>query len=124
MWQQGDATAYTSNISLCSRKDTSREESSVNMKIFIDLRDLHVEPPGLTMLNFLLSVTSMTRFGTYSVIHMQSASMVKVRTAIIRRQTYYKAYDSKCFLFHERQMQKMYTFQWAYQKLNLKLIMR
>ena len=29
------AVGYTGNISLCSRKDTSKEESPVNMKIFI-----------------------------------------------------------------------------------------
>ena len=52
MWQQGAAAAYTNNISLCSRKDTSREESSVDMKIFIVLKDLHAELPGLTMLDF------------------------------------------------------------------------
>ena len=37
---------------LCSRKDTSREESSVNRKIFIVLKHLHAELPGLTMLDF------------------------------------------------------------------------
>ena len=37
---------------LCSRRDTSREESSVNMTIFIVLKDLHAELPGLTMLDF------------------------------------------------------------------------
>ena len=52
VWQQGDAAAYTSNTFLCSRKDASREESSVNMKIFTVLRDLHAELPGLTMLFF------------------------------------------------------------------------
>ena len=46
------AAAYTSNISLCSGKDTSKEESSVNMKIFIVLKDLHAELLGLTMLGF------------------------------------------------------------------------
>ena len=82
MWQQSAAAAYTSNISLCSRKDISREESSLNMKIFIGLKDLHAELLGLTMLNFFLSVTSMTRFGTYFVIHMQSTNMVEVRTKV------------------------------------------
>ena len=62
MWQQGAAAAYASNISLCSRKDTSSKESSVNMNIFIGLKDLHAELPSLTMLDFSLSVTSMTRF--------------------------------------------------------------
>ena len=95
MWQQGDASAYTSNISLCSRKDNSKEESSVNMEIIIGLDDLHVELPGL---DFFLLVTSMTRFGTYPVIHMQSTNMVKVRTAITRMKTCYKAYDPKCFI--------------------------
>ena len=52
MWLQGAAAAYTSNISLCPRKDTSREESSVNKKIFIGLKDLHSELPGPTMLDF------------------------------------------------------------------------
>ena len=59
------------------QKDTSREESSVNRKIFISLKDLHANLPDLTMLNFFLSVISMTRFGTYPVIHMQSTNMVK-----------------------------------------------
>ena len=76
-------------MSLCSRKDTSKEESSVDMKIFIGLQDLHAELPGLTMLDFFLSVTSVTRFGKYPVIHMQSTNMVKVKTAITRRQTYW-----------------------------------
>ena len=70
------------------------------MKIFIGLKDLHAKLSGLRMLEFSLSVTSMTRFGTYPIIHMQSTNTVKVRTAITRMQTYYKAYDSKCFLFH------------------------
>ena len=52
MRQEDAAAAYTSNISLCSRKDTSREESSVDMKIFIVLEDLHAELPGLTLLDF------------------------------------------------------------------------
>ena len=56
---------------LCSRKDTSREESSVNMKILFGLKDLHVELPGLTMLDFFLSISSIRRFGAYPVIHMQ-----------------------------------------------------
>ena len=97
MWQQGAAAGYTSNI-LCSRTDTSREESSVNMKIFIGLEYLHAELPGLTMLDFFLLVTSMIRLGTYPVIH--STDVVKVRTTITRMQTFYKAYDPKCSLFH------------------------
>ena len=110
-----DAATYTRKISLSSRKgkDTSKEELSVNMKIFIGLEDLLAELPGPTMLNFFLSVTSMTRFGTCPVIYVQSTNMVKVRTAITRMQTYYKASDPKCFLLHERQMQKMYICQWA-----------
>ena len=52
MWQQGAAAAYTSNVSLCSRKDDSSEESSANMKIFIGLKDLHAKLQGLTMLDF------------------------------------------------------------------------
>ena len=44
---------------------------------------------------------------------MQSTNVVKVRTAITIMQTYYKAYDPKCFLFHDRQMQKMYICQWT-----------
>ena len=109
LWDnKGAATAYTSNISLCFGKDTSREESSANMKIFVDLKDLHAELPSLTMLDFFLSVSSMTRFGTCPVIHMQSTNMVKVRTAITRMQTYYKAHDPKCLLFRERRMQKTY----------------
>ena len=51
MGQQSVATAYTSNVSLCSRKDTSKEESSVNINILISLEDLHPELPGLTMLD-------------------------------------------------------------------------
>ena len=58
----------------------------------------HVELPGLTILDFFLSVTSMTRFGTYPIIHMQSTNMVKVRTAITRMKTCSKAYDPKCFI--------------------------
>ena len=50
--QQGIAAAYTSSISLCSRKETAKEESLVNMKIFIGLEDLHDELQGLTMLFF------------------------------------------------------------------------
>ena len=37
--REGAAAAYTSNISLCSRKDTWREESSVKAKIFIGLKN-------------------------------------------------------------------------------------
>ena len=48
MREQGAAAAYTNNISLCSRKETSKEESSVNMKIFIGLEDLHSELLGLS----------------------------------------------------------------------------
>ena len=33
------------------------------MKIFLSLKDFHAELPGLTMLDFFLSVASMTRFG-------------------------------------------------------------
>ena len=39
------------------------------------------------MLYFFLLVTSMTRFGTYPVIHMQSTDMVNVSTAITGRIT-------------------------------------
>ena len=112
MWQHGAAVAYTSNIPLCSRKDISREVSSVNMKIFIGIEELHAELLGLTMLDFFLSVTLMTKFGTCLVIHIQSTNMVKVRTAITRMQTQFKAEDLKCFLFRERRMQKMYICQW------------
>ena len=80
----------TSNISLRSRKETSTEESSVNMKIFIGLEDLHAELPGLTMMYFFFLVTSITSFRTYPLIHMQSTNMVKVRTAIM--QTYYTTF--------------------------------
>ena len=73
----------------------------MNMKIFIGLEDLHAELPDLTMLQFFLPVTLMTRF---AVIHMQSINMAKVSTAITRIQTYYKAYDPKRFLFHGRKM--------------------
>ena len=62
------AVAYTSNIIVCSRKDTSKEESSVNMKIFMSLEDLFAELPSLTKLDIFLSVTSMTRFRIYPVI--------------------------------------------------------
>ena len=37
---------------LCSRKDTLSEQSLVNMKTFIVLKDLHAELLGLTMLEF------------------------------------------------------------------------
>ena len=70
---------------LCAPEKTLREKNHplVNMKIFIGLEDLHAELPGLTMLDFFLSVTStMTRFGTYPVIHTQSTNMV--RTAVTR----------------------------------------
>ena len=46
--QQGGAAAYTSNICLCSSKDTSREESSINGRYSL----VHAELPGLTMLDF------------------------------------------------------------------------
>ena len=69
------------------------------MKIFIGLKDLHAKLPDLTMLEFFLSVTLVTRFGTYPIIHMQSTNMVKVRTAIARMQTYCKAYDPNAFHF-------------------------
>ena len=39
----------------------------MNMKIFIDLKDLHAELPSLTMLDFFLSVFSVTMFGTCPV---------------------------------------------------------
>ena len=112
MWQQGAAADYTNNNYLCSRKYTLREESSVSMKIFIGLKYLHAKLPGLTMLDFF-SVTLMTRFGTYPIIHMQSPNMVEVRTVMTGMQVSYMAYDPKCFLFHERRMQKMCTCQWA-----------
>ena len=96
MWQQGAASVYRSNISLCSRKDTLKEESLlVNMKTFIGLEDLHAKLPDLIMLDFFLSVTSMTMFGTHPVIHMQSTNMVKFRTAITKMQTYFKGADQK-----------------------------
>ena len=84
-------------------KFTSREESSVNMKIFIGFKDLHAKVQGLTMPDFYLSATSMTRLGTCPVIHMQSTNMVKM-TTIKRMQTYYKSYDPKCVPFCERRM--------------------
>ena len=83
----------------------------IKMKIFVGLKDLQAELPGLTILDFFLSVTSMTKSGTYSVIHIQSDKLVDVRSAITRMQTYYNAYDPKNFLFHERRMQKMYVCQ-------------
>ena len=61
-------------------------------------------------MNAPILIQGNTRFGTYPVIiHMQywSTNIAKVRTAITRMQTYCKAYDPKCFLFHTRQMQKM-----------------
>ena len=54
------------------------------MKMFIGLQDLQAELPDLIILDLLLSVTSMTKFGTYPVIHMQSANMVKVRAIVTR----------------------------------------
>ena len=117
MWQQGAVAVYTSNISFCSRKDTSKENPLVNIEIFIGLKDLYAELPGLSMLDFFLSITSMTRFGAYPIIHMQTINMVKVKTAITRMYYKYdkllKDYDPKCFLFHERRMQKMHICQWA-----------
>ena len=89
MWLQSAAAAYTSNISSCSRKDTSREQSLVNMNIFVGLKDLHAEVPGLT----------------YPIIHIQSIKMAKVRIAV---QTYHKVYDPKCFLFHKRHAENVY----------------
>ena len=83
------------------------------MKIFIGFTGFFTELPGLTYALFFPSVNSMTRFGTYPVIHVQSTDMVKVSTAIRRMQTYHKAYDPECFLFHERRMQKMYICEWA-----------
>ena len=50
--QPAVAAAHASKITSYSRKDTSREELSVNMKIFIVLKDLHAEIPDLTMLDF------------------------------------------------------------------------
>ena len=54
---QGAAAAQRGNISVCYRKDTSRAESSINMKIFISIKARISKPsmpnlPGLTMLDF------------------------------------------------------------------------
>ena len=67
----------------------------MNMKIFILLDDLHVDLQRLTMLDFFVTVTSMTRFGVYPIIHMQSTNIVKVMTAITRMHTYCKACHPK-----------------------------
>ena len=67
------------------KKHFERKIIKKNMKIFIGFTSLYTELPGLTMLYFFLLVTSMTRFGTYPVIHMQSTDMVKVSTAIAGR---------------------------------------
>ena len=72
---------------MLEKRHFAREESSVNMNIFVGLKDLRAQLLGLTMLDFFLSVTSIPRFGTYHVIHMQSTNMVKVRTAITRMQS-------------------------------------
>ena len=45
-WQLTQATF------ICAQEDILKEESSVNMKIFIGLQDLHAELLGLTMLDF------------------------------------------------------------------------
>ena len=55
----------TSGTFLCvPEKGTSREDSSANMEIFIGLKGLHAELPGLNMLDFFLLISSMARFGT------------------------------------------------------------
>ena len=116
------------------QKDTLRQESSINMTIFITLKDLHAELQRLTMLDFFLSVTNMTifitlkdlhaelprqtmldfslsdtsmiRFGTHPAIQMQSTNMVEVRTTVTGMQKYYKACDPKSFIFPEERSRK------------------
>ena len=68
------------------------------MKIFIGLKNLQAELPGLTILDVFLSVSLMRKSGTYLDTHIQSANLAKVRAPITRMQTYCKAYDPKCFL--------------------------
>ena len=52
------------------------------MKTFIGLKDFPAELPGLTKLEFFLSVTSITKYGAYLVSHMQLANFVQVRATI------------------------------------------
>ena len=52
-----------STVTVLCGQHQMRKESSVNIKIFIGLKDLHAELTGLTMLDFFLSFTSVTRFG-------------------------------------------------------------
>ena len=51
------------------------------------------------MLYFFLLVTSMTRFGTYAVIYMQSTDMVKVSTVIDGMQTITRLMIQNAFYF-------------------------
>ena len=81
----------------CSREDISKEESSVNMKIFIGLKDLQAELPGLTKLDFSLARNS------HAI-----TNLVYVRAVVTRIQTYYQA---KALYFRKRGTQKMYICQ-------------
>ena len=69
-------------------KGNLKENSSVNMEVFVCLQDIHTEQPGLTILDFFLSVTLMTNCGMCLLISMQSANLVKLWTTIIRMPTY------------------------------------
>ena len=63
-------------------KDTSREESLVNMKMFIGLEDLHAELPGLTMLDFCPFGYLDDKVWSISHNHIQSTNMVKVKPGL------------------------------------------
>ena len=66
------------------------------MRVFIGLKDFQTKLPGLTILDFFLSATSMTKLGTYPLISKaESVNLVKVKAAIIRIKTYYKTYCPK-----------------------------
>ena len=95
----------------CTREGTSKEESSVNMKIFICLRSPgRTTGPTFDDTAFFLSKTLMTKFGMYPVIHMESTDLVDARAAVTKIQMYYKIMIQNALdLFHERCMQeKMY----------------
>ena len=56
---------------LCA-PESSKENSSVNMKIFKGLHDLQAKLPGLTMLDFFLSVTWMKFWNVFRNPHTVS----------------------------------------------------
>ena len=114
LWQLTKATFR------CAQEDTSKAESSVNMKIFIGLKDLHAELLGLTTLDFF-------PFGylddkvwniPYPIIRMQSTNMVKVRTAVTSMQTYYKTYDPNSFYFVKDGCRNVYLSMGIILKMN------